>query len=313
MSRAGVVRSVTEADDFGEDMVDQVLASWESGESRPEWCFVLERRDERIGRIGYRVTETCPPEYLGDLPPMELFGFGWQMRWEEAEDDMRLLLSESLRQVGAAFPQILEIRIQKELHDRPDRRVEVLLSMGWELFQEKAGYLWMREDQVAPPSPARLRFVTLAEVGDEMYEDVMARCGQGTLDRNDRYYWRLAGAANWAAVMMGYAGPDDRERWLLGLEAGEPVGYVGVSAFDEQDTATIAHIGVVPAFRGMGYVNDLLTAGTAAARDAGFAAILSDVDTLNAPMRKAMIRAGHLPDRRPWHVWAFRAAVSDLT
>ena len=63
---------------------------------------------------------------------------------------------------------------------------------------------------------------------------------------------------------------------------------------------------MVPEQRGRGYVDDLLRAGTAAARDAGYTSILSDADVLNEPMTAAFARADHLPDRRPWHIWHYR-------
>ena len=159
----------------------------------------------------------------------------------------------------------------------------------------------------------RLIFRPLLEVGERAYKAVMAPCGEGTLDRNDHYYWGLAGPDNWAAVMMGFAEPEDASTWLLGYLGDDPVGYVAISPFDEDATATVVHIGVLPHHRGHGYLNDLLAAGTETAREAGFRAILSDVDVENAPMRAAMLRAGHREDARPWHVWAYRALVSDLS
>ncbi len=43
---------------------------------------------------------------------------------------------------------------------------------------------------------------------------------------------------------------------------------------------------------------------------AGFARILSDVDTDNHPMLAAMERAGHRASSTPWHVWSHRGEVN---
>ena len=59
-------------------------------------------------------------------------------------------------------------------------------------------------------------------------------------------------------------------------------------------------------------VAELLAAGTSAAQRSGNTAMLSDVDVRNRPMLDAMRRAGHQPDRRPWHVWACRTTIPDL-
>jgi ribosomal protein S18 acetylase RimI-like enzyme len=76
--------------------------------------------------------------------------------------------------------------------------------------------------------------------------------------------------------------------------------------------ATITFVGVLPAHRGNGYIDDLLAAGTAVAQRNGFATILSDVDTENTPMMAAMERAGHHPGARTWHVWHQVGSVARL-
>jgi hypothetical protein len=84
------VRSIQTVEEFGrwpgdpDDYPNQVLGLWEAGESRPEWCFVLEEHGERIGRIGYRVTPTVSdPTWLGTLPAGELSA-SWRHRCRDA-------------------------------------------------------------------------------------------------------------------------------------------------------------------------------------------------------------------------------------
>ena len=132
----------------------------------------------------------------------------------------------------------------------------------------------------------------------------------GTLDRNDRYYLARCGPDGWGRQMVAYCEPGDEGSWLLAFEPdGTLVGYVAVGGF-EAGVATIAHVAVVPERRGRGYINDLLMAANAAARQRGDLSMLSDVDMLNATMLAAMERAGHLRGIRPWHVWAYRRAVA---
>jgi GNAT superfamily N-acetyltransferase len=132
----------------------------------------------------------------------------------------------------------------------------------------------------------------------------------GTLDRNDRYYLARCGPDGWGRQMVAYCEPGDEGSWLLAFEPdGTLVGYVAVGGF-EAGVATIAHVAVVPERRGRGYINDLLMAANAAARQRGDLSMLSDVDMLNAPMLAAMERAGHLRGIRPWHVWAYRRVVA---
>jgi len=158
----------------------------------------------------------------------------------------------------------------------------------------------------ADRAPTRLRFRDIDDVGRDAYRTVLGRVGEGTLDRNDAHYRRLAGEQNWASVFMTFLADADAPMWLLAtLPSGQPVGIVAMSRWDDT-TATITFIGVVPEQRGHGYVDDLVRAGTAAAQAAGYRATLSDADVLNGPMCAAFERTGHRPDVRAWHKWHYR-------
>ena len=50
--------------------------------------------------------------------------------------------------------------------------------------------------------PGRLRFASVLETGRDLYQDVMARAGRDTLDRNDGWYRDHMDEAHWAAQMM---------------------------------------------------------------------------------------------------------------
>ena len=246
-----------------------------------------------VGRVGVRVEETCPAEFLGDLPPYET---NLDLH---ATGRAAALLLDAARTAG---PWPVQARVNSARSDRVEELRAAYEAAGMELFQEKQGFTWTGSPVTVPD---RLTFRSVGPVGRDAYRDVLAACGEGTLDRNDAWYRRLAGPANWGSVFMTFCGAGDP--WLLAsLPGGEPVGVVAVSPFGEPGVATIAFIGVVPAHRGHGYVDDLLAAGTAAARDAGFTSVLSDADVLNPPMTAAFARAGHLPDVRPWHVWHYR-------
>ncbi len=290
-------------DDYGAT----VTRLWESGEGRREWSFVLEDAGERVGRIAYRIEETCQRELLGDLPPYELFVYGWWLPWEHHPIQAgATLIAGSVERLPEDLPALVQLRLNAAFHSDIDERVQVAEASGFELFQEKEGVLWENGGTVVQV-PDRLRFQPVSEVGREPYRAVLASAGRGTLDRNDRYYYRLAGEENWSNVFMSFLAPDDEDTWLMGsLPDGTPVGFVGVSHFMEPDVATIAFIGVAPDHRGHHYIDDLLLAGTAAAQRRGFRSILSDVDTLNAPMLSAMERNGHHAGRHPWHIWHYR-------
>jgi ribosomal protein S18 acetylase RimI-like enzyme len=83
------------------------------------------------------------------------------------------------------------------------------------------------------------------------------------------------------------------------------VGLVVPQRLDDVE-GTINHIGVVPEFRGMGYVDDLLAKGTALLQGEGFKTVVAETDEANAPMRAALERGGF---RRTGAIWLY---VTDL-
>lgn len=272
-------------------------------EDGPAITFGCFDGDEQVGGVGFLVEPTTPdPAWLGSLPPAETFLIKLELSWEDGWlDTGRVLITEALHRLPATHGSTIQANTNLESHQAPWSRLHLFESLGFELFQEKHGYLWVDRGERLRSS---LETRSLDEIGDDAYRAIFSGIPERTLDRNDAYYWSQAGPENWARVMMGFAEPGDRATWLIGYDRDDPVGMVAVSAFDEPDTGTIAYVGVLPGRRGHGYGRQLLVAATAAARGRGFERILSDVDVLNRPMRTAMVAAGHYPDRRPWHRWA---------
>lgn len=287
--------------DDGGRFAEQVRSMLAEGTTKPEWLFVAVADGQRVARAAYYVDE--PPSNA----PMEMYLFGLSLDWARAgaRDAALELLQRSLPSVAAVGPPV-DARVNRETHPDFEARRSLLEEAGFGLFQEKESYVW-RAGGPMPARSTRLTFKSLPEVGRDQFIHVMALGPAGTLDRNDRYYYELTGPVGWATVMMGFLGEGDDESWKVAFDPdGRPVGYVMLSAFDEERTATIAHIGVVPQMRGRGYIDDLLAEATHDAVARGRTSILSDADVLNVPMGAAFERAGHQAGVRPWHVWHYR-------
>ena len=240
--------------------------------------------------------------------PVEIYLFGLAVDWDrpQAVEAAQRLLDTALPAVAAVGAPV-DARTNPDVHDDYEQRLALFVSAGMGLFQEKQGHYWQAAEAPMPVRSGRLTFRPYAEMPRHEFLAVLSQGPAGTFDRNDRYYYELTGPVGWAKIMEGFLGPGDEETWKLGYDAsGTPVGYVMLSAFDEDATGTIAHIGVVPSQRGNGYVNDLLAETTADAIERSFTSILSDTDVLNAPMIAAFERAGHRAGVRPWHVWHYR-------
>ena len=276
---------------------------WADGSGRPAWTLVAEDDGPPIGRAAL----LSEPFGCG-LPILEGQVAGLWLDWDRPEHARAAAaLLDAVAELARGVMPFVERRLNPEVHRDVDRWREVLEGGAFTLFQEKEGFAWT--DEGGPARPTRLEFRPLAEVGRAAFASAMAEAIGGTLDRNDRFYVDACSEAGWGRQMVEFAAPVDELSWLLGYEPdGTLVGYVGVSEFEE-GVATIAHIGVVPARRGRGYVDDLLLAANAAARARGYRQMLSDVDTENRPMLAAMERNGHRRGVRPWHVWAYRRRI----
>ena len=275
---------------------------WASARSRPEWCLIAQRDGRAVGRL---VARSVSPVTEG--PPDELYLTDLVLPWEDRGLDVGLaLVGAGLEAVGR-LGRPVDARMNSARHDHLEERRTVFEAARFDVFQEKVGYAWEWRDPSSVPAPGdRLRFRTLTEVGRDAFIAALAAGGADTLDRNDRYYYRLTGPTGWGTEMMGYLGPGEDALWKLGYEAtGELAGYVMVSRF-EDGVATIIHIGVLPEKGGRGHIDELLAEAVRTAAEAGYHAMLSDVDVSNMPMRAAFERAGHSTTIRPWHVWHYR-------
>ncbi len=72
----------------------------------------------------------------------------------------------------------------------------------------------------------------------------------------------------------------------------QPVAFVGGTKAGREE-ATIHYIGVVPAYRGHGYIVDLLSAVTRMMQSMGVWRIYCDTDVENVPMSEAFRQVGY--------------------
>ena len=86
--------------------------------------------------------------------------------------------------------------------------------------------------------------------------------------------------------------PSPQDWWRVAtLGDGEPVGFVFPARHDYGPI--IAYIGVRPAHRRHGYIDDILAEGTHILAEAGGPRSRANTDVGNVPMAKAFARAGY--------------------
>jgi RimJ/RimL family protein N-acetyltransferase len=180
-------------------------------------------------------------------------------------------------------------------HASSRRVVEDLMAIvvraGAHLVTERLRFEWRQGTPV--PGPAG-RLIFRPARNDAELLDLMARVMDGTLDahgRRDlaRMSPQAAAARHFGDELARYRSP--REWWRVAARpAGEPVGFV----FPARNSygAIIAYIGVLPAYRGNGYINEVLAEGTRILAAQDVPRIRATTDLGNTPMAAAFTRCG---------------------
>jgi RimJ/RimL family protein N-acetyltransferase/predicted N-acetyltransferase YhbS len=275
--------------------IEQYLKSmFAAGSMRPEWCFVAEVEAERpLGRVALWTLPGMEEPFalvLLDVPwDDDYMGVGSRMLGDVL-DEVRALGAREVEHVVDDPP------MRPQFQDHPQRRVELLQSVGFAFRRETGRFEWPGGEP--PPLPGRLAFRTLEEVGEDAFVEAMKEVSEGTLDREIRGERERLGARRAARAFF-----DDAQRvkhdpawWQLAYAPnGELVGLVMPA--EPPGFLTIFYVGVVPGMRGQGYVDDLLAAGTATLlggreRDGKGKPLRADTDVANEPMAAAFERAG---------------------
>lgn len=268
----------------------------QQGSIRLEWCFVAEEASQIIGTIAYwAVPSSGKPQ---DIVLLEL-------PWERDTflSSGTQLLQETLLEMQQTYGvQTFWHEIDTPPGDAqwqffPEQRTVLLHQVG---FQDRRRTLRfeLQAEARSPIIPERLLFRPLPEVGKAAFIAAIEQASQGTFDQRIQQDREQQGTERQALTFfeamqrMEY----DPAWWCLAYtQERELAGLIAPAHVPEYypTVAVIYYIGVVPQFRGHGYVNDLLAHGTASLFRAGFSTIHADTDVSNIPMANAFRRADY--------------------
>ncbi|GAB3421699.1 GNAT family N-acetyltransferase [Flindersiella endophytica] len=263
----------------------------EAGEYRPEHTWVAIKDDVVVARA-------CWWAGPDDERPAAL-------DWLEAEPGPRqvelgtkllLIAHEKMRNDEGARPDY-HLFLPSGWRERPDykaaaeARLEAARNAGLEPFVERLSYRWSAERDGLPERGDRLEF---RPADDAQMLAALRDVLSGTLDAHSRRDVAKHGLDKAAELDLKnlYWFPSPREWWQLAYTASGDLAGLIIPARN-YSMPTIGYIGVVPAQRGHGYVNDLLAemawrlSELAPGEEVG-----ADTDVGNVPMAKAFTRAG---------------------
>ncbi|MEO3854199.1 GNAT family N-acetyltransferase [Acrocarpospora sp. B8E8] len=271
---------------------DELAGDLDSGRRRPEWMWIALRGDRLVARLAWWARRKDDPPFMLDTFDLD--------EAEGLDTGVRLLETAMAATLpsGAVPPEYSRFVPPGWRDDSTSRRavedrLAVLERAGARLLVERLRLEWRPGTPIPEPS-GRLRF---RPVGDrEELVDLMTAVLDGTLDAHSRADLDRSPAAQVAAEqydgeLMDYKGP--RNWWRIATTpGGEPVGFVIPTR--NSYNPIIAYIGVLPAHRGNGYIDDLLAEGTRILAAQDVPRIRASTDVGNVPMAQAFERGGYV-------------------
>ena len=172
-------------------------------------------------------------------------------------------------------------------------RMAVLERTGARMFVERLRLEWRPGSPLPEPS-GRLMLRAVQDAGELL--TMMTLALDGTLDAHSRDHLarmspREAAVRHYEDELARYTSPRDWWR-IAALPNGQPVGFV-IPARNDYNPI-IAYIAVLPAFRGHGYIDDILAEGTRVLARQDVPRIRASTDLGNTPMANAFQRAGYV-------------------
>jgi len=256
-----------------------------------DWCFVIEEGTELLGRVAF-----------------------WSQPKRAAPSDIVLLdlaWAEAFLPIGTAFlPATAQMMRQRGTTDlgyaldvpprppqwqhTPEQRHTLLMGVGFQVIRATRRWTWPT-DRAVPSTRQRLVFRSLPDVGEAVFLDALEQVMRSSLDQRttaDRAAYGAAAAAQQVFAICAAIGYDPQWWQLAYTPPGTLIGMLmpaGTATW-----ATIGYIGVIPAHRGHGYIDDLLVQTTQILTALRAARIEADTDVRNMPMANALQRLGWL-------------------
>jgi Acetyltransferase (GNAT) family len=262
-----------------------------SGRRRPAWMWVALRGEHLVARAAWWGSDDDAGPSLLDI-------------LDVAEDPDRIEVG--VRLLKGALSEIIPAGTRPPEYSRfipPDwrehastrrgveDRMAIAGRLGAQLLTERFRFEWRPGTPIAAPT-GRIEFRPASDDGELL--DLMTLVMDGTLDAHSQQDLALMSARQGAIrhfeeELACYSSP--WQWWQIAtLPGGEPAGFV-IPARNNYH-AIIAYLGVLPAHRGNGYINEILAEGTRILAAHNVSRIRASTDLANVPMAEAFTRAG---------------------
>ena len=270
---------------------DELADDLACGRRRPAWMWVALRGEHLVARAAWWGSgDDAAPSLLDIL--------------DVADDPDRIavgvrLLTGALSEIipaGGRPPEYSRFippdwREHASSRRAVEDRMAIVGQIGAQLLTERFRFEWRPGTPIAAPT-GRIEFHPVSDDGELL--DLMTLTMEGTLDAHSQQDLALMSPRQGAVrhfeeELACFGSP--RQWWqIAALPGGEPAGFV-IPARNNYH-AIIAYLGVLPAQRGNGYINEILAEGTRILAAQDVPRIRASTDLGNVPMAEAFTRAG---------------------
>lgn len=272
---------------------ERYRADLAAGRCRPEWSWVAEAEGRVVARaVWWGLPDSDQPLALECLQVEQSATNKVSLAAALVRAGIAALTAGGLTAVPA-----YTLVLPADWRDRAaaaaavEWRREVMASVGLTEELERLRFEWT-DDSVTPAPTTRV--VLSPEADDGVMLEVFRLVAGGSLDVETRRGVEARGAEEQAREDIAFyrSMPGERSWWRVAHTLdGELVGVAvpSRSAYGPN----VGYLGVVPAQRGRGYVDDLLAEITRFHADRGATRVTGTTDVTNAPMAAAFARAAY--------------------
>lgn len=280
------------------DFEKWVSGLWQKEQCAPDCCFIAERGGSVVGSIVYWLRGTgAHVEHLR-LPAGE-------------PHILDVLLAESMRSMHSRG--ITHVWAEHPSPPLTDSRLSILKSgferNGFGNGRERQTFVWKPDSSPAQASE-RLRFRSMAELGQSAFVDGLAEMSADSLDLQIASDRKAKGPQGYAASELADQAINRHEPswWQIAYDsAGRAAGLILLGIVDRQPAVLL--LAVAPTHRGRRFSRDLLNHAILTLRGAWESdqegsikrSVRGDVDAINIPMVDAFRDVGFSCLRRSWN------------
>lgn len=261
----------------------------ESGETKPEWCYVLDNGANFLARIIVFTFPEAHPEY-----GITYFAFERELSFENRTSFIRKVTQKMHQQVGAT----IFTHEQRTSSEKYDSNIKLLQGAGFSLSSSRLRYtLNVSSFEPLTELPIELTEHSIADVGAEEFIKALQIVISNSSDTEDILRINEHGAENAARQFFEMLSTRDSflERWKMYLtSSGEFVGLV-IPQFlgNRTDIGTVGYIGVNPPVRSKGYGGLILRRAVSMLAQAGAIEMIDECDSANTSGIRILEQTGY--------------------